>query len=94
MKLDFNFNFPLVDLDGKEIEGTNIGKVLAQQLMQSTKGDAVKFFELALDLHKGKVVALDTSDQTTIKDFVKNLETLTNLAKAQILSIFDKAKSK
>ena len=90
MKLDFNF--PLVDLDGKEIEGTNIGKILAQQLVQSTKGDAVKFFELALDLQKGKVVDMDTSDQTTIKDFIKNLDTVVNLAKAQILSIFEKAK--
>jgi len=91
MKLDFNH--PLVDLDGKEIEGTNIGKTLAQQLIQSNKGDAMKFLELAMKLHKGEVVDLDTSDQTLIKDFVKNLDTIINLAKAQILSIFEKAKN-
>jgi len=90
MKLDFNK--ALVDLDGKEIENTNLGKVLAQQLVQTNKGDALKFWEIALKLQKGEVIDLDTSDQTLIKDFIKSADTLSNMGKAQILLVFDTPK--
>lgn len=90
MKLDFNK--ALVDLDGKEIENTNLGKVLAQQLVQTNKGDALKFWEIALKLQKCEVIDLDTSDQTLIKDFIKATDTLSNMGKAQILLVFDTSK--
>jgi hypothetical protein len=88
MKLNFNFN--LVDLDGKELEGANSGKLLANTLIQQTKGDAVKYWEWALALNKGDILDLDTSDQETLKNFVKDSETITVLAKAQILNVFKK----
>jgi hypothetical protein len=88
MKLDFNFN--LTDLDGKELEGANAGKLLANTLIQQTKGDAVKYWEWALALNKGDILDLDTSDQETLKNFVKDSETITVLAKAQILNVFKK----
>lgn len=88
MKLDFNFN--LTDLDGKEIEGANAGKLLANTLIQQTKGDAVKYWEWALALNKGDILDLDTSDQETLKTFVKDSETITILAKAQVLNVFKK----
>jgi len=55
MKLNFNFN--LTDLDGKELEGANAGKLLANTLIQQTKGDAVKYWEWALALNKGDILA-------------------------------------
>ena len=88
MKLDFNFN--LTDLDGKELENANCGKLLANTLIQQTKGDAVKYWEWALALNKGEVLDLDTSDQETLKTFVKDSETITVLAKAQLLGVFAK----
>jgi hypothetical protein len=88
MKLDLNFN--LKDLDGKEIEGANAGKLLANQLINQPKGDAVKFWELSLKLYKGDVVDLDSSDQNTIKQFIKDSETLPVITKAQLLLVFEK----
>lgn len=88
MKLDFNFN--LTDLDGKEIDGANCGKLLANTLIQQTKGDAVKYWEWALALNKGEVLDLDTSDQETLKNFIKESEAVTVLGKAQLLAVLSK----
>ena len=88
MKLNFNFN--LTDLDGKELEGANAGKLLANTLIQQTKGDAVKYWEWALALNKGDILDLDSSDQETLKTFIKDSETITILAKAQVLNVFKK----
>ena len=83
MKIDLNFN--LVDLDGKAIQNTNAGKLVAQTLVQQTKGDALKFWDWAVALNKGEVLDLDSSDQETFKNFVKDSEAITIFAKAQIL---------
>lgn len=88
MKLNFNFN--LVDLDGKEIDNANAGKVIANSLVQQSKGDALKFWEWALSLNKGTVLDLDTSDQETLKNFVKDSEQFPIISKAQILKVFKK----
>jgi hypothetical protein len=88
MKLNFNFN--LTDLDGKEIKDGNAGKVLANSLINQTKGDAVKYWEWALALNKGDIIDLDTSDQETLKTFIKDSDTIFVLAKAQFLGVFAK----
>ena len=88
MKLDFNFN--LTDLDGKPVENSNAGKLLANTLAQQSKGDALKFWEWALALNKGDVIDLDTSDQNTLKTFVKESDVLTIFAKGQMLQVFNK----
>jgi hypothetical protein len=88
MKLNFNFN--LVDLDGQEIDNANAGKLLANTLVQQTKGDALKFWEWALALNKGEIVDLDTSDQTTLKSFIKDSDSLSILGKGQLLQVFIK----
>jgi hypothetical protein len=83
MKIDLNFN--LADLDGNAIDNTNAGKLVAQTLVQQTKGDALKFWDWAVALNKGEVLDLDSSDQETFRNFVKDSETITIFAKAQIL---------
>jgi hypothetical protein len=88
MKLNFNFN--LVDLDGKEIDNANAGKLVANSLVQQSKGDALKFWEWALALNKGEVLDLDSSDQETLKNFVKDSENFAIIAKAQLLQLFKK----
>jgi hypothetical protein len=88
MKLDFNFN--LLDLDGKELKDANAGKILANALIQQTKGDSVKIWELALSLNKGEIVDLDSSDQELVKTFIRDTETLNIVAKGQLLPLFNK----
>ena len=86
MKLNFNFN--LTDLDGLPIENANAGKLLANTLAQQAKGDALKFWEWALALNKGEIINLDTSDQTVLKNFIKESDALAILAKGQLLQVF------
>lgn len=88
MKLNFNFN--LTDLDGKEIEKGNVGKILANTLVNQSKGDVLKFWEWALSLNKGDIIDLDTSDQEVLKTFIKDTELLPVLTKAQLLGVFSK----
>jgi hypothetical protein len=89
MKL--NFNFKLIDLDSKEIEESNAGKLLARTLVNQSKGDAIKFWELSLKLYNGEVVDLDTSDQNLLKTFIKDSESITILGKGQLLQVFEKS---
>ncbi len=97
MKLNFNFN--LTDLEGKELlerDGSkvNAGKLLANSLVQQTKGDAIKYFEWALALNKGEILDLDTSDQDVLKTFIKDSEAIIILAKVPLLQVFTKVQDK
>ena len=83
-----DLNKAIKDLDGKEIEGSNLGKLVAQMLASANKGDALKYMSWALKFHEGTSVELDPSDVETLKNFVKDNEQLTNLSKAQILEVF------
>jgi hypothetical protein len=84
MKIDFNTN--LLGLDGAQIEGAHMGKLVANTLATSNKGDALKFWNWATKLHAGEELDLDPSDAETLKNFIKDSENLTILSKAQILS--------
>lgn len=88
MKIDFNFN--LLDLDGNPIENANVGKLIANVLVQQSKGDPLKFWDWALSLNKGEILDLDSSDQETLKNFIKENEQITIIAKAQILKALKK----
>ena len=73
-------------LDGKELEGSNLGKLVAQVLVQGNKGDALKIWHWAQKLHAGEPLELDPSDAETFKNLIKENETLTILTKAQALA--------
>jgi hypothetical protein len=88
MKIDLNFD--LIGLDGVAVldqtgKTINAGKVIANSLVQQSKGDALKFWDWAVALNKGEVLDLDSSDQETFKNFVKDNEGLPIITKAQIL---------
>lgn len=91
-----DLNKPLLDLDGNPIknEGVEqtIGGTLAMALISSNKGNAVKMFDWAMNFHKGKAIVVDKSDKSTLVEFVKENEMLTNLAKGQILEVIHAAK--
>jgi len=83
MKLDLNK--PILNLEGIELEGVTMAKVVANALANAGQGDAIKFLDWALQLHKGQVLELDKSDFDTLKNFVQNAQGLTVLAKGRIL---------
>jgi hypothetical protein len=84
-----DLNFSLKNLDGKEIEGTNAGKVIANALAAGSKGDAVKYWGWALKLNEGIALDLDKSDKDHLKNFIKDNESLTVLLKGQVLEKFE-----
>lgn len=88
-----DFNQPLKGLDGTEVKdgdgsSVTLGKLLASQLASSNKGDALKLFTWAQKCYNGQALDLDPSDKDVLKEFIKNSEQLTVLAKAQLLSVF------
>lgn len=91
-KYTINLNAQFTELDGTEIAGASMGKILANVIVQQSKGDAVKLYGWALDLSKGNHVSIDKSDYDTLKTFVKESEALPILSKAQILNIINEAK--
>lgn len=81
-------NKAILGLDGKEIADSNIGQLIAQILVQGSKGDALKFWHWAQKLYKGEELDLDPTDTETLKNAIKDSESLTILSKAQALSCF------
>lgn len=91
--LDFNQN--LKGLDGQVIKDEKdqeitLGKMLANQLAFSGKGDALKLFNWAQKMYAGEALDLDPTDTETLKSAIKDNEQLTILAKAQLLGVFNK----
>ena len=80
MHFKIDLNKAITDLDGKEIEGSNLGKLVAQMLVSASKGDALKFMSWALKLHAGEVLELDPTDKDVLKGFIKDHEQLTILS--------------
>ncbi|HXP52191.1 MAG TPA: hypothetical protein VN922_19700 [Bacteroidia bacterium] len=90
-KIAINLNKPLLDLDGAEIPNANIGKAVAAQLAGSNKGEALKFYDWAVAMHKGEDLSVDKSDFKKIYDFIKDSDVFTNILKAQAIQILDAA---
>jgi hypothetical protein len=89
-----DFTNSLVGLDGSTIKDEtgkelSLGKLLSGQLANTTKGDALKLFTWAQKLYNDQPLDLDPSDRSTLKEFITSNETLTVLAKAQLLSVFN-----
>lgn len=82
MKIDLNFD--LLDLDGNSIKNSNVAKLVAGALAQQSKGDALKFWDWAVSLNKGEILDLDSSDQETFKNFIKDSD-FPVITKAQVL---------
>jgi hypothetical protein len=84
MKL--NLNKSILGLDGKEIPEVTLGKVVAQVIAQENKGDAVKKWYWATKLYGGEEIDLNPEEEKEFKEMIKNNETLTVMAKAQVLA--------
>lgn len=89
MKL--NFNKSLQNLDGSEIEQSNMGKYLANVLAQANTGEPVKCWEMALKLFTGQELEVDTTDKEMLESTIKASQGLTNAGKAQLLLVIKNA---
>lgn len=93
--MKFSFNKDMLDLDRNPIvtngAAINLSKLLAQNLTQLSKGDAIKFMDWAHKLWKGDDLELDRADANTLKDLIKNFDGVSLLAKAQWLEILSAA---
>lgn len=94
--MQFNFSVPMKLLSGEESKVNDtpvlLSDLLAQCLVNQPKGNSVKFYGWAIDLHAGKILHLDKADQKTLQEFIENSEYLTVLSKAQMLLILDAGK--
>lgn len=82
-----NLNKSLIDFENVVIPNSNMGKLVANVIVQETKGDAIKKFYIAQKLYNGDDVDLDPSDLQMLKSIVEDTESLTIIAKAQILPL-------
>lgn len=93
-KLDLNF--PFIGIDEKPIfqQGKELiaGEVLAGVMISEVKGDAIKYFDWAVNLNKKNVIEIDESDFIKLKSLVSETEKLTILLKAQLLKYFETLK--
>lgn len=85
-----NLNFEVKDLSGKSIEGTNVGKILAEVMVRSSKGDSIKIMDWALKLYNKQEIEISDGDFDTFKSLVENNEEITVLVKAPILKELSK----
>lgn len=90
-----DFNGSLLGLDGQPVKDEakqeiTLGKMLANQIAFSGKGDALKLFGWAQKMYAGETLDLDATDTETLKTLIKDNEQLTILAKAQLLNVFGK----
>lgn len=91
--LTINLNSPVKNLDEKEIENSQMSKIVANILISGSKGPFLKLFELANSLWKNGVMQVDQTDFEMVKNEVMNHETTSTLAKAQILLAMDEQKA-
>jgi hypothetical protein len=97
MKLNFNFNFK--GLDGKEVldakqEPVHAGKTLAQFISATNSGNSIKLWDWALKIYNDKPLEVDATDIDVLSELINKGETLTILAKAQLMSVIGEAKDK
>ena len=82
--IEINLNIPVLDLQGNEIQGSNLGKILANFLANCNKGDAFLLVDIAKKLIKNEPVEIDENTANQISQLVR-LSDIANIAKVQIL---------
>ena len=63
-----NMNKAILGLDGQEIAESNLGKLIAQVLVQNSKGDALKFWHWAQKLYAGEELELRSEERRVGKE--------------------------
>src|SRR5688500_6575732 len=87
-----NLSLPIKNLDGTDIENSSMAKLVAQMLASSNKGPAIKLLHMGINFFKDGEVTVDQSDFDLLRGLVDSNETITILAKGQILQKMDQDK--
>lgn len=82
----YNFGIEIKGLDGVKFENTHLGKVIAEAIISTSKGDAIKVYRIATELYAGEV-ELDDSDKKMLSEMIESSDKMTLLVKAQALQL-------
>lgn len=92
MSVKLNLSQPVLGLDGKQIGDSTLDKVLANDLVSSGDGPAIKLLDWAITLFAGKELDLDSTDLKLLEQKVENSQRLNVLVKGQILKAIEAAR--
>jgi hypothetical protein len=86
-----DLNKKLKGLDGKEIPAGDMNKIIANVLAGDAgmNGKALKYYDWAVKLYNGEKIDIDKTDYKNLISFVENSQSLSSLAKAQILDAIE-----
>ena len=94
VNMKINFNHDLLDLEGNpvfvpgESVPVNLGKILGNALASQPKGkDPAGMLIIAMYAYKGLDIELSGNEIAELENFIKESESLTILAKGQLLKI-------
>lgn len=85
-----NFNFNILDLDGKIIEAAV--RTVANHLVTKTEGDAIKYYDWATKIYKLESISVDAADYKTLYDSINLSPTMNIIAKGPILKYLNSVK--
>jgi len=87
----YNFDKPLLDLDEKPVENTNLGKLLAGRIATSEANTrSIKWVDWAKSLHRTGLVMLDDTDALEFKAWIGGEKTgMTMLLVSALLMVFN-----
>lgn len=85
-----DFSGKLRDLDGKSVDGSEMSKMLANLFAQGQSKEPTKWHDWSLDLWTKGKLEVDSTDSEKVKSFILDNQSLTNIAKAQMLNVFNK----
>mgnify|MGYP003489366508 CR=1 FL=1 len=84
-----NLNKSVVGLDGQEIQQTNLGQILANNLASGSNPNHQKITYWAVKLYDGEQLDLDPSDGLIFEELVNN-SNLTNLVKTRVIESIER----
>lgn len=88
MKLDLSAR--ICTLDGNPTQHTFAG-LMANELVNTPNGPAEKFYDWAVELHRtGQLTIADGPDLNLLRDWVRNSQTITILAKVPLIRLIDR----
>jgi hypothetical protein len=86
MKINLDKQFKKLSGEDYAGDASHMGKVLAEALSASNKGNSIKLYSWALKLFNKEELELDGADHKELLKMIESSTTLNNLCKAQLLS--------
>lgn len=91
-KIKLELQVPLLNIEGKEFEDTNMAKFIANRLYSAETGDALKFLDWSGELYATGTIEVDESDFNTILETIKSTPRIGRGILGQIIRKFNASK--